>query len=67
MGLWLGSGSREAEGLQDWCPKYNYFVQYIEDDGTTTIYRHSLSAANYWDESQGSGIWLCLEPDFYSN
>ena len=49
------------------CRQYNYFVQYIEDDGTTSIYRHSLSAANYWDESQGSGIWLCLEPDFYSD
>ena len=60
-----------AQGVVKWmvsrCQQYNYFVQCIEDDGTTSIYRHSLSAVNYWDESQGSGIWLCLEPDFYSN
>lgn len=41
---------------------YNYFVEYVEDDGTTSQYRHGLKPANYYNaEDNPEGVWVLLE------
>ena len=41
---------------------YNYFVEYVEDDGTTSQYRHGLKPGNYYNaENNPQGAWVLLE------
>ncbi|NCF38665.1 MAG: hypothetical protein GWP75_00940 [Planctomycetia bacterium] len=39
---------------------YNFFVQYKEDDGSTSQYRLGLKATNYYNDSNPSGVWFVL-------
>ena len=39
---------------------YNFFVQYKEDDGSTSQYRQGLKATNYYNDSNPSGVWFVL-------
>ena len=41
--------------------EFNYFVQYREDDGSTSQYRHGLRAANYYNDDNDDGLWFVIE------
>lgn len=40
---------------------YNWFVQYPEDDGSVSQYRHGLKVSNYYNaEDSPNGLWVML-------
>lgn len=45
--------------------QYNYFVRYVEDDGSIDEYRHTLTAHNYYNivEETTNGVWFVIEQD----
>ena len=43
-----------------WRGKYNYFVQYPNDDGTFDEYRQTLSTESYHDVDASTGHWIVL-------
>lgn len=40
---------------------YNYFIRYVDVDGKMEEYRHGLTAANYWCDSNIDGVWVVIE------
>ena len=41
--------------------QYNYWVQYQEDDGASSMYPEGLKAPMYYNGSNCSGIWFLIE------
>ena len=42
---------------------FNYFVQYVEPDGTTVQYRHGLRESNYYNDDNSDGLWFVIEKE----
>ena len=41
--------------------EYTYFVQYTEDDGSVSQYRHGLRPNNYYHEAHDDGMWFVIK------